>query len=1679
MMREMEELRSENDYLKDELEELRAEMEELRDSYLEEDVYQVQELRRELDRANKNCRILQYRLRKTEQKSLKVAQTGQVDGELIRNLEQDLKVAKDVSVRLHHELESVEEKRVSAEDENESLRQRLIEVEISKQTLQNELDRIRESSLKRRGSRELHKDKKSATQEDNADLKCQLQFAKEEGSLMRKKMAKLGREKDDLDHELQKYRSIYGDVDSPLPTGEAGGPPSTREAELKLRLKLVEEEANILGRKIVELEVENRGLKAEMEDVRCQYERDLQSRELPSSLPASPYAESLESCGELRRHLQFVEEEAELLRRSIGEVEEHNKQLSSELDRFKCGEGGGPEVGWREDGGGGLKANGSLQEELKAARLQVNELSGKVMKLQYENRVLISNVQRYDLASNLGPRGAGGRDTGEAESPEGRKESEGGGGGCPHPKREGPVGGESDSEEIFEKTSGLGSSGKPSDSSDTCSAELLRKREDSESLVSIKREAERLGRTVERLITDTDSLIYDARLLALQRALEQDSVGSDNEPELLDSINSRMKAFRSELRCFMEKVDHLGEGLREQIDDLSPMPNLTESPSFLSSVTSMSRDSPIGTLGKELITDFQSKLRDQPDWQPIPEDGHDREAHQTGSSTDPSRKADGGYKGYRPENQDCFGTELRESHLLPESSSTSVHELQLCLKQERRLREEEKEKFTTKLIEMEEESQKRLLRKDFEVQSLNLQNRLEQKSWSHERSLLAQEVKMFEHNSILLYVKLQWLLTRWKQGKELDCGGEDRLEFEQIDSLPELSLLLKQKELVAGEAEAGGCELSECSQFSPESPGHGPQLQTEELLQQQKQARENRRVLSALQSVLEEFHVELRDEEQTRSERPAWETQRPQQKCLLLQEFEEQTGKQDGNLGYEDGSEALQSEQEAQQRLAEGSSMASEPHWQLQPCHRNCQRHRLELLESFERERRDWEQQKRKLRERLQQLQKEAQPQSGDRPFADLREPSPDLSEQEWFPGGHSQGRDAFPERGFGERRSAVPALREGERCRTAPSLFLDALSLDSLSEASGSASDSCSLEREKFTTGTYEALNEICVAKDVSRFDKEDACKANLQRAKSVSSMSDFQRLMNSSPFLPEKTSPGDPKPRMCFPREDPTPPLSPDDLKYIEEFSRKSWEYADRERPGEAWVQKSESKRVREVSALTLDPLQATSWYLTTSVTMTTSTVTSSEIAGPQKPQPSQRVVPVPVPDMAGVRLYHSPPVLRSDSGIKSLDSDFAFATVVPIGNGVEPKGGPAQEVFGRWTCEPSREVLEGGLRPPEHPVCATVGFASSLQGLNISGNMSDDMKEVAHSVMSRMRSSSAERQSKDIGCQTNGVSNAGTQTTRLVSIGLQTDTARCLASSPHKCLTPRGGSTPVSSPSRSFRNKQVAPAVEKMQAKFERVCCSPKYGSPKLQRKASAKPEGPKERGPPPAPALPQKGFNESAWARSTTTRDSPVHTTINDGLSSLFNIIDHTPVACEAAQRLPRPPVRLPKPPEPHSSFGAVQEFLKSMRGRSPSPVCASTESERDSDGEVLVVKQELCLSPGYHLAGSPARLLNRRLLEQVYGEDHKLQRVLTDQDSESGDTDQASPASLEDLPWPPPLEPRFSRPARPARRPPSRWASRSPSASRPSSSGDLVTVQQPETNGSTTTEADLDPGQESA
>ncbi|XP_054943489.1 microtubule cross-linking factor 3 [Physeter macrocephalus] len=542
MQEEMEKLREENETLKNEIDELRTEMDEMRDTFFEEDACQLQEMRHELERANKNCRILQYRLRKAERKRLRYAQTGEIDGELLRSLEQDLKVAKDVSVRLHHELENVEEKRTTTEDENEKLRQQLIEVEIAKQALQNELEKMKELSLKRRGSKDLPKSEKKSqqtpTEEDNEDLKCQLQFVKEEAALMRKKMAKIDKEKDRFEHELQKYRSFYGDLDSPLPKGEAGGPPSTREAELKLRLRLVEEEANILGRKIVELEVENRGLKAELDD--------LKGDDFNGS--ANPLLrEQSESLSELRQHLQLVEDETELLRRNVADLEEQNKRITAELNRYKY-KSGGHESARHHDSA----KTEALQEELKAARLQINELSGKVMQLQYENRVLMSNMQRYDLASHLGIRGSP-RDS-DAESDAGKKESDDDSR-PPHRKREGPIGGESDSEEVRNIRCLT-----PTRSFYPAPGPWPKSFSDRQQMKDIRSEAERLGKTIDRLIADTSTIITEARIYVANGDLfglldEEDDGSRIREHELLYRINAQMKAFRKELQTFIDRLE--------------------------------------------------------------------------------------------------------------------------------------------------------------------------------------------------------------------------------------------------------------------------------------------------------------------------------------------------------------------------------------------------------------------------------------------------------------------------------------------------------------------------------------------------------------------------------------------------------------------------------------------------------------------------------------------------------------------------------------------------------------------------------------------------------------------------------------------------------------------------------------------------------------------------------------------------------------------------------------------------------------------------------------------------------------------------------------------------------------------------------------------------------------------
>lgn len=85
---------------------------------------------------------------------------------------------------------------------------------------------------------------------------------------------------------------------------------------------------------------------------------------------------------------------------------------------------------------------------------------------------------------------------------------------------------------------------------------------------------------------------------------------------------------------------------------------------------------------------------------------------------------------------------------------------------------------------------------------------------------------------------------------------------------------------------------------------------------------------------------------------------------------------------------------------------------------------------------------------------------------------------------------------------------------------------------------------------------------------------------------------------------------------------------------------------------------------------------------------------------------------------------------------------------------------------------------------------------------------------------------------------MSSRSTQTSsHNVSVGLQTDLPGSRGMALHgKAWSPRPSST-TTSPLASARTRQISTSLDKVHGRIERPCCSPKYGSPKLQRRVSS--------------------------------------------------------------------------------------------------------------------------------------------------------------------------------------------------------------------------------------------------
>ncbi|XP_040186595.1 protein SOGA1 isoform X4 [Rana temporaria] len=1387
LMREMEELCSENDYLKDEIEELRSEMLEMRDVYMEEDVYQLQELRVQLEQVHKTCRILQYRLKKAERRGLRGAQTGQVDSEFINALEQDVKVAKDVSIRLHNELEVVEKKRAKLEDENEELRQRLIETDLAKQVLQNEMDKVKENSLKKRRSGKV--EKKPSPQEDNADLKCQLHFAKEESSLMCKKLTKFAKDNETMKEELVKYRSMYGDLDSSLSIDELANTPHSREAELKSHLKLVEEEANLLSRRIVELEVENRGLRAEMDEMKVHADREHLNQESRFSFLSG---ESGDSFVELRRHLQFVEEEADLLRRSMMELEDQNKLLMNELNKYKSDHD--LDITLSEDSCSVISE--PSQEELTTAKMQISELSGKVKKLQYENRVLLSNLQRYDLASCQTTKPFMETDAEAGDSAQ-----------CvPTLWREGPIGGEmdsTDSKECAEK-----GTVKTPETSHTSPA-WLPKIKELESLYGIRAQVELISKAIEVLTSYANGFPSGVKLctnndcgdLLLTEAIDNSEVASN--AKLIGAIFSRLGVLQQELNSFTKKVDALGESYKGQQDSSLSLSDTT----------------------------YQ------------------------GTSNDCSKK------------EHISSLQIKDLQLVLSEANETIQGLQEQLSQERQLRKEDEEAFHQKVAQLKEDQQKLFLRRDFELQSLGLERRLEQKFWSQEKNVLVQEVQQFKQSFCLTFMKLRWFLQRWRKGKVLPSEGEDFLE---VNSVKELYMLIEEEELNLPCTEYKACDGESWSQNMT--------------IESMKNLTDVKRILKDLCNELQEERRGMNElQQQFARAKAAWEMERTELKL--------ESSKHGADRNSPDIKAALKREREEHQHLlAESYSAVMDLTKRLQVNEKNWGQEKEELLARFQEERK-------KIEEQVKDLQQE---------------------------GGESWVRDS-------ERKS------------------------------------SC----------WKEALNDKMQDKDIDC--DMDANGTILKRTKSVSSISEFESLLDSSPYLPGN-SPSNEKSNgmngVVDSQHLANGSIDPD-------IGQKGCPYMH---------DKSLSEHLAN------DKLELSSWDYTSHKTR-------------KSGEPGQKQIQrsYTAPDRTGIRIYYSPPIarkldvplVRKKEERIMVEPGFLFTMAKP--KETEDSECISGSSYNQWLCNFSkkqRDLLDkDGTKDPS----SVSAFPSPLGDLEISGNMSDDMKEITNCVRQAIRSSSLERKTKCTSSQT--LSSIGVQTVRMVNVGLQTDLPR--TSLHAKSWSPRSSSL------LSAKTKHISTSLDKVHSRIERPCCSPKYGSPKLQRRSLSKLDNSKDRS---LWNLHQNKPNGSAWARSTTTRDSPVLTNHYDGSSSLFNVVDHA----GSTESLCKPSLTEGRNKLEASKYGIVQEFFRNVCGRSAPASSTGAEKKEVEDGTKRPDNHEHCSSAMCHPSHNVSKLLSKRT-------------SLGNKDGGSKDSDITSTSATEDFACNCSSHPAtscFSRPSRP-------------------------------------------------
>ncbi|XP_053618205.1 golgin subfamily B member 1 isoform X3 [Plodia interpunctella] len=412
-----EELMDENEDMKKELRDLEEEIEEMQDNFREDQADEYSSLRRELEQTIKNCRVLSFKLKKTERKADQLEQekadqekkllelVGGQEGlnreNRIKELEQEVARSNEVALRLQRELADANAKLAAASGAPPA--------NLKKNQPPADGQKVSRSSLTRGGSQDdpaqLLRDLQDSLERE-ADLREQLRNAEEEANSLRKTASRVEDDNESLLLQLKKMatKARTRKLSPTPPTNrlsieapnekDEGISDEEDPAELRLLLELNEQEAAVLRRKVEDLELDRDSLKKQVKELTDKIANSTTKTNTNSSVTVRRNAAKGNNLAEEK--VKVLEDEIAELRKKLIEKERDCERLHAELSLAQK-KPKGSLIKSKSLDGASDQQNVDLKRQLQVIEQEASVLRSKTQSLEADNEKLQAENKKLQL----------------------------------------------------------------------------------------------------------------------------------------------------------------------------------------------------------------------------------------------------------------------------------------------------------------------------------------------------------------------------------------------------------------------------------------------------------------------------------------------------------------------------------------------------------------------------------------------------------------------------------------------------------------------------------------------------------------------------------------------------------------------------------------------------------------------------------------------------------------------------------------------------------------------------------------------------------------------------------------------------------------------------------------------------------------------------------------------------------------------------------------------------------------------------------------------------------------------------------------------------------------------------------------------------------------------------------